>query len=103
MVRLSARQTLSHVSSSRPEWRGPPVLSVECEEWSVVPQGCAETYRSAEVWRNFKDIVKFDTNYITSIKTPVTQDTSIYDLTGRRFSSIPSHGVYIKNGRKYVR
>ena len=67
-----------------------------------VPQGSAETYRSAEVWRNFKDIVEFDTNHIADIKPPVTQEPA-YDLTGRRLSSIPSHGVYIRGGRTYVK
>ena len=67
-----------------------------------VPQGCAETYRSAEVWRNFKDIVEFDASHVTAVTTPVTQE-SIYDLSGRRLITPPSHGIYIQNGRKYVR
>ena len=66
-----------------------------------VPQGCAETYRSAEVWRNFKDIVEFDTNHITTIKPPAAQSPA-YDLSGRPIASPPSHGVYIRNDRKYV-
>jgi hypothetical protein len=67
-----------------------------------VPQGCAETYRSADVWRNFKDIVEFDTNHIADIKPPVTQEPA-YDLTGRRLTTPPTHGVYIRGGRKYVK
>ncbi len=26
----------------------------------------------------------------------------VYDLLGRKLSSIPSKGIYIQNGRKYV-
>lgn len=31
-----------------------------------------------------------------------TSDSSIYDLQGRRLTGIPSHGLYIQNGKTYV-
>lgn len=30
-------------------------------------------------------------------------DSEIFDLTGCRLNGVPSHGVYIRNGRKYVK
>lgn len=33
----------------------------------------------------------------------VNAPTAVYDLAGRRVSCSPSRGVYIVNGKKYVR
>ena len=30
-------------------------------------------------------------------------DEAAYDLQGRRLRHAPSHGVYVKNGKKYVK
>ena len=32
-----------------------------------------------------------------------SDDSGIFDLTGRRLNGAPRHGVYIRNGRKYVK
>ena len=67
-----------------------------------VPTGCADAYKNAEVWKNFKEIVEFDTNHITGIRIPVFQET-IFDLQGRHLASPPNKGVYIQDGKKYVK
>ena len=32
-----------------------------------------------------------------------TLPSSLFDLHGRRLSTPPSHGIYIRNGRKYIK
>lgn len=49
----------------------------------------------------------FDDETTTSIKLPVVKeendsDAPIYDMCGRRLQSVPSKGIYIRNGKKYV-
>ena len=39
---------------------------------------------------------------ITTDETGGTLKTGIYDLQGRKLSKEPTHGIYIKNGKKYV-
>lgn len=41
-------------------------------------------------------------NGITNIICTVDSPTELYDLQGRKLYSIPSKGIYIKNGKKYV-
>ena len=50
----------------------------------------------ASKWR-----VKQETG-ITSVNVSQTKDGTVYNLAGQRISE-PVHGVYIKNGRKYVK
>ena len=40
---------------------------------------------------------------IEGVKTDVDKDKSVYDLQGRRLSAEPSHGIYIKDGKKVAR
>ena len=49
----------------------------------------------------------FDDDLTTSIKLPVVKeendsDAPIYDMCGRRLQTVPSKGIYIRNGKKYV-
>lgn len=67
-----------------------------------VPEGTAGTYKATDIWKNFKDIVEFNTDRINDIGTQVRQE-SIHDLQGRRLISPPERGVYIQNGKKYVK
>lgn len=51
--------------------------------------------------------VDFDDDTTTSIKLPVVKeendsDAPIYDMCGRRLQTVPSKGIYIRNGKKYV-
>ena len=67
-----------------------------------VPEGTAAIYKTADVWRNFKDIVEFNTNRITTVDAQACQKP-IHDLQGRRLASPPDKGVYILDGKKYVK
>ena len=43
---------------------------------------------------------------ITAIQAATQRDShpsSLFDLHGRRLSAPPSHGIYIRNGRKYIK
>jgi hypothetical protein len=44
-----------------------------------------------------------DLNSITAPKLDATDKAPIYDLSGRRLQAIPQRGVYIVNGKKYIR
>ena len=44
-----------------------------------------------------------DLSGITAPKLDATDKAAIYDLSGRRLQAIPQRGVYIVNGKKYVR
>lgn len=44
-----------------------------------------------------------DIQMITTDETGGTLKTGIYDLQGRKLSKEPTHGIYIKNGKKYVK
>ena len=44
-----------------------------------------------------------DLNSITAPKLDATDKAAIYDLSGRRLQTIPQRGVYIVNGKKYIR
>ncbi|MBR1414283.1 MAG: glycosyl hydrolase family 98 [Prevotella sp.] len=43
------------------------------------------------------------TNGIELVDAEGRERTTIYDLRGRRLNARPEHGIYIENGRKYVR
>ena len=52
----------------------------------------------------FKVIVNKEKAGIRSMTTENHRSSDvIHDLTGRRLVKLPPHGVYIQNGRKYVR
>ena len=40
---------------------------------------------------------------VEEVKADVNKDNSVYDLQGRRLSAEPSHGIYIKDGKKIAR
>ena len=44
-----------------------------------------------------------DLSGITAPKLDATDKAAIYDLSGRRLQAIPQRGVYIVNGKKYIR
>ena len=71
-----------------------------------VPAQSIDAYKSAEPWKNFKEIVALTDSdpKPTGIKMAEISDNNtdtIYDLNGRRVEH-PSKGLYIKNGKKYV-
>ncbi|MBR5639030.1 MAG: hypothetical protein IKW83_04625 [Muribaculaceae bacterium] len=40
---------------------------------------------------------------ISTISTDTNVDNRIFDLQGRELQSVPEHGIYIQNGKKYVK
>ena len=40
---------------------------------------------------------------ISTINTDKAVDNRIFDLQGRELQSVPEHGIYIQNGKKYVK
>ena len=69
-----------------------------------VPAGSVERYRNSVGWREFFDIREYDPLGISELAEPLQEKREgIYDLQGRKLSSIPAKGIYIQNGKKYVR
>lgn len=68
-----------------------------------VPAGCAEAYRSAEVWCDFANIVEDAATSVNRISADdgLPGDAPWFDLTGRRVDN-PASGIYISNGRKVL-
>ena len=53
-----------------------------------------------------KDVVTIDPTGIEGVSEEITDrrtDNAIYDLMGRRLNGVPVKGIYIQNGKKYVR
>ena len=44
-----------------------------------------------------------DLTGISTISTDKNVDNRIFDLQGRELQSVPEHGIYIQNGKKYVK
>ena len=80
----------------------------------LVPDG---NYFSENLWINHSNhsnratliqdwLTAIDYNTVTGIseiKTTATAPTRIYDLAGRLLVEEPSKGIYIKNGKKFIR
>lgn len=69
-----------------------------------VPAGTKEKYMAAEGWKNFAHIVEMEKSSVSdAIVETDTARSPVYDLQGRRLSEGPAKGLYIKDGRKYVK
>ena len=69
-----------------------------------VPAGTKGLYEGDPYWRQFKNIVEYQLTGID--KTNINDSDSvdcIYDLNGRMINESSVKGVYIKNGKKYVK
>ncbi len=68
-----------------------------------VPEGCAEAYRSAEIWRDFANIVEDAATSVNQVAADdgLSGDIPWFDLSGRRVDS-PAPGIYIRGGRKVL-
>ena len=72
----------------------------------VLP-GCREAYQNAEGWKVFVSIVEDagQENATKYIETPPVinpQQSTLYDLHGRRLRQNPSKGVYIRAGKMLI-
>ena len=41
-------------------------------------------------------------NAIEAVEDNTEDDGIIYDLAGRRLTTVPRQGIYVKNGKKYI-
>lgn len=70
-----------------------------------VPQGCKTVYQGTMYWDMFVNIVEEEVQTPTGISSATVenaQDNAMYDLQGRRLNA-PVKGMYIQNGKKYIR
>lgn len=68
--------------------------------------GCVDCYEDGVCVFNTDLIAQIFLNHATFIKAPSFSHSiskTIFDLQGRRITSIPSRGVYIMDGKKYVK
>lgn len=72
-----------------------------------VKKGCKEAYSNAPYWNNFNIVEDADAPGSSAIEDIVCDNparvSGIYDLQGRKLTSAPEKGIYIKDGRKMVR
>ena len=68
-----------------------------------VPTGSLEKYKTADIWKNFKNFVEFDATNIDDIVEGELNggENVYYDLNGREVEN-PTHGIYIHNGNKVL-
>lgn len=68
-----------------------------------VPHGTLEKYKSAAVWKEFKNIIEMEATAIENITTAKNEKNVWYSLQGVRMNNKPTEkGVYIKNGKKVI-
>ena len=69
-----------------------------------VPKGTREKYMVTEGWKNFAHIVEMERSSVSDAITDIgSAPIPAYDLQGRRLAGEPARGMYIKDGRKYVK
>ena len=65
-----------------------------------VPVGTKSKYEITSGWRIFKTIEEF---LPTDISSPATnQESTLFDLQGRKLQGKPTRGIYIKDGQKIL-
>ena len=69
----------------------------------MVPVGASSTYKTAPVWKKFTNICEFDTDGIQNISKEHNPSSTIYDIYGLPLNGTPQKGIYIQNGKKYVK
>lgn len=88
-------------------------MNISVDTYIFVPDESVELYRNAEGWKDapFKIYPLSEKGYyagVASIEStlydnPGKNTNVIYDLQGRSLKSVPQRGIYIKNGKKYVK
>lgn len=70
----------------------------------TVPQNAKMAYQSHKVWGKFKNIEESDLTDIhsPSIVNGKSVNSKYYDLSGRRLSTPPAEGIYIRDGKKII-
>ena len=69
-----------------------------------VPAGTKEKYMTTAGWKDFKHIVEMDN---TSVSDTISKGDAVpspsYDFLGRPTDIAPRHGIYVRDGKKYVK
>lgn len=68
-----------------------------------VPQGTIEKYRSKRGWRDFVNIGVIHETSVSDMSVPSEVPSTYYNMNGQRMNGKPTKGIFIQDGRKYVR
>ena len=70
-----------------------------------VPKSSVDTYKAADQWKEFGNIVGFDPTAVEEVKSnkslKANENAPIFDLMGRRLQQKPASGYYIQGGKKF--
>lgn len=67
-----------------------------------VLKGSIEKYRSADIWKSFKNIEEYDATSIETIKTTDVDNINCYDLNGMKIKNDTPNRIIVKKGKKYI-
>ena len=88
----------------------PPLVGESCFEDAVktsatlyVLDASLAAYKSANVWKDFFAVKGLTATGLSSPEAADDDTERIYDLNGRMINESSVKGVYIKNGKKYVK
>ena len=88
----------------------PPLVGEPCFEDAVktsatlyVLDASLAAYKSANVWKDFFAVKGLTATGLSSPEAADDDTERIYDLNGRMINESSVKGVYIKNGKKYVK
>jgi hypothetical protein len=69
-----------------------------------VPNEALQAYKEAVRWAEFKYIVPIEEDTDAIMVQKSEPDTHLlFDLQGRPVKDTPTHGIYVKDGRKVIR
>lgn len=68
-----------------------------------VPKGVSDKYRSAEYWRDFRNIKEFDATTISSSQLQSEETGRYYNLNGIEIDKDTPNTIIISKGRKYIK
>lgn len=81
----------------------PPTYQMPAGRWCMVAENRSGGSLTQALPDHISVNVAGDATAISSATAAREDSAAIYDLQGRRLQQEPLHGVYIKNGRKYVK
>lgn len=67
----------------------------------VVPKGLVGKYSTADVWKEFGNIIDESADGVENIYVDAPHDNIMYDLQGRP-AKRTENGIYILNGKKIL-
>jgi len=60
-----------------------------------VPKGSLSAYQSANIWRDFANIIEEDNTAIPELSAPSARPVAYYNLQGQTLAKEPASGIYI--------